>query len=61
MTGFGTLPDGRPHAWLYDGNTLADLTPLAVSGAAYDINTLGHVVGSVDNRAFCTPTASRST
>jgi probable HAF family extracellular repeat protein len=52
VTGYGTITDGRPHAWLYDGNTMADLTPSAANAAAYDINDLGHVVGAMDNRAF---------
>jgi probable HAF family extracellular repeat protein len=52
VTGHGADAIGRPHAWLYDGATMTDLTPAATNGAAYDINELGHVVGTIDNRAF---------
>lgn len=52
VSGYGSTPDGRLHAWLYDGKSITDLTPLAANGTAHDINNLGHVVGSMDNRAF---------
>jgi probable HAF family extracellular repeat protein len=52
VTGYGTTGDGRVHAYLYDGHTMVDLTPAASSSAAYDINDLGDVVGTVNDRAF---------
>jgi probable HAF family extracellular repeat protein len=52
VTGYGFTGAGRAHAFLYDGVTMVDLTPSASSSAAYDVNDLGEVVGTVDNRAF---------
>lgn len=52
VSGYGSTADGRLHAWLYDGRTMTDLTPLAASATAHDIDDLGQVVGSMDNRAF---------
>lgn len=52
VSGYGTTSDDRLHAWLYDGKTIADLTPLAANAFAYDVNNLGQVVGTMDNRAF---------
>lgn len=51
-TGYGFTSDNLIHAFLYDGTTMIDLTPDAVSSAGYDINNLNHVVGTVDNHAF---------
>lgn len=52
VSGYGTTSGGRLHAWLYDGATITDLTPLAANAFAYDINNLGQVVGTIDDRAF---------
>jgi probable HAF family extracellular repeat protein len=52
VTGYGFTAGGRAHAFLYDGRTISDLTPAASSSAAYDINDMGAVVGTADNRAF---------
>lgn len=52
VSGYGTTLDGRLHALLYDGTSVTDLTPQAANGFAYDINDLGQVVGTMDNRAF---------
>ena len=52
VSGYGSTADGRLHAWLYDGKTMTDLTPLAANATALDLNDLGQVVGSMDNRAF---------
>ena len=52
VTGYGFTGGGRAHAFLYDGTSMTDLTPAASSSAAYDINDLGEVVGTVDDRAF---------
>lgn len=52
VTGYGFTADGRVHAYLYDGHAMTDLTPSATSSAAYGIDDLGDVVGTVDDRAF---------
>lgn len=52
MTGYGTTAANRNHAYLYDGDTITDLTPAAMNSIGYDINNLKQVVGTVDNRAF---------
>lgn len=52
VSGYGSTPEGGLHAWLYDGKAITDLTPLAANGIAYDINNLGQVVGTMDDRAF---------
>lgn len=52
VSGYGSTGDGRLHAWLYDGTAVTDLTPQAATASAHDINDLGHVVGSMDDRAF---------
>lgn len=52
VSGTATAGDGHRHGWLYDGRTIADLTPAAANGAAYDVNDLGQVVGTMDQRAF---------
>lgn len=52
VTGYGFTGGGRAHAFLYDGRAMTDLTPSASSSTAYDVNDLGEVVGTVDDRAF---------
>lgn len=52
VTGYGTNPGERNHAYLYDGETITNLTPSASRSFGYDINNLGQVVGTADNRAF---------
>ena len=52
VTGYGTTAASQNHAYLYNGDTIADLTPAAVNSIGYDINNLGQVVGTVDERAF---------
>lgn len=52
VSGYGRTSDDRLHAWLYDGRAISDLTPLAANAFAYDVNNLGQVVGTMDNRAF---------
>jgi probable HAF family extracellular repeat protein len=52
VTGYGTTAANQNHAYLYDGDTITDLTPAATNSIGYDINNLGQVVGAVDNRAF---------
>lgn len=52
VTGYGMNPGNRNHAYLYDGGTITNLTPSATNSFGNDINNLGQVVGSVDNRAF---------
>jgi probable HAF family extracellular repeat protein len=55
VSGSGAAGTDRQHAFFYDGKTMADLTPEAANAAAWDLNNLGHVVGSMDSRAFVYP------
>jgi probable HAF family extracellular repeat protein len=52
VVGTSNTPDGRRHAFLYENGSMTDLTPAAGSSVAVDINNLGQVVGTVDNRPF---------
>lgn len=52
VTGYFTTPEGRNHAFLWDGDAVTDLTPGAGSSFGYDINNVGQVVGVADDRAF---------
>jgi uncharacterized membrane protein len=48
---------GEVHPFLYDGNTMADLTP-GGAATAYGINAQDQVVGSGGNRAFLSSTGT---
>lgn len=52
VVGTSYTQDGRNHVFLYQNGKMSDLTPAAENSTVVDINNLGQVVGTVDNRPF---------
>jgi probable HAF family extracellular repeat protein len=52
VAGYFTEGGSPSHAFLYDGAAIIELAPAAASSTAYDINSFGATVGTMDGRAF---------